>query len=279
MNVKKNGNEMDQMNLNPCAYHVIRYIPNLVRDEWVNIGVVVHEPGAGRFRVRLIEEESEFARLRRLHPSSDEALLRGVAPFLEDSLASHRGELAAWIAKLDQTLSNAVQFSPQKGLLAEDLDAELDRLYSSHVAPPRARAAAGEMAGSRSDIRARANQVFRTAGLWPKLTRSVHVDDFTFKGDPLRLDFGYRRNGTRGFIHSLALTRDPAQAKVLAYTADAMRARIEKTEFVAITEVEPRTEENDRHRFIAGLLKEKQIPLVPLSHLPVWAHQLRPLLQ
>jgi len=263
-------------NLNPCAYQVIRYIPNLIRDEWVNIGVVVHDPGAGRFRVRLIEEESEFARLRRLHPAADETLLRGVAPFLEDSLSSHRGDLAAWVARLDQNLSNAVQFSPQKGLLAADLDAELDRLYSSHVAPPRPRAATGETAGSRSDIRSRANQVFRTTGLWPKLARSVHVDDFTYKGDPLRLDYSYRRNGTRGFIHSLALTRDPAQAKVLAYTAGAIRAKIEKVEFVAITEIEPRPEENDRHRFIAGLFQEERIELVPLSRLPAWSHRIRP---
>lgn len=267
------------MNLNPYAYHVIRYIPNLIRDEWVNIGVVVHDPGAGRFRLRLIEEESEYARLRRLHPAADESLLRGVAPFLEDSLGSHRGELSAWVAKLDRTLSNAVQFSPQKGLLAEDLDAELDRLYSSHVATPRARATAGESVGSRSAIRAGANQVFRATGLWPKLMRSVRVDDYTFKGDPLRLDYSYRRNGTRGYIHSLALTRDPAQAKVLAYTADAIRARMEKTEFVAVTETEPRPESNDRHRFVKGLLDEKQIPLVPLSQLPAWAHRLRPLLQ
>jgi len=237
---------------------------------------VVHDPGAGRYRVRLIEEESEFARLRRLHPAADETLLRGVAPFLEDSLSSHRGDLAAWVAKLDQNLSNAVQFSPQKGLLAADLDAELDRLYSSHVAPPRPRAATGETAGSRSDIRSRANQVFRTTGLWPKLARSVHVDDFTYKGDPLRLDYSYRRNGTRGFIHSLALTRDPAQAKVLAYTADAIRSKIEKVEFVAITEIEPRPEENDRHRFIAGLFQEERIELVPLSRLPAWSHQIRP---
>jgi hypothetical protein len=271
---------MNETDLNPFAYHVIRYTPNLVRDEWVNIGVVLQEPGEGKFRLRLIEEESEFARLRRLHPTADEALLRGLPAFLENSLGEHRKELAAWVAKLDQTMSNAVQFSPQKGLLAADLDAELDRLYSDHVAPPRKRAATSETAGSRSDIRIRANQVFRTVGLWPKLNRGVRVDQYTSEGDPLRLDYSYRRNGTMGFIHSLALTRDPAQAKVLAYTADAIRATIElKTEFAAITEMEPRPEENDRHRFVAGLLTEKGIPLVPLSRLPAWAHQLRPLIQ
>ncbi len=217
---------MVEMNSNPFAYHIIRYTPNLIRDEWVNIGVVLHDPAAGKFRVRLIEEEAEYARVRRLHPAANESLLRGIAPMLEDTLTEHRGDLAEWIAKLDRTLSNAVQFSPQTGLLAEDLDAELDRLYANHVAPQRARAAASGVAETRSGIRSGANQVFRIAGLWPKLERSVRVDQFTYSGDPLRLDYSYRRNGTQGFIHSLALTRDPAQAKVLAYTADAIRGQV-----------------------------------------------------
>src|SRR5579864_3324671 len=141
---------MVEMNSNPFAYHVIRYTPNLIRDEWVNIGVVLHDPAEGKFRVRLIEEEAEYARVRRLHPAANESLLRGVGPMLEDSLREHSGELDAWIAKLDRTLSNALQFSPQKGLLADDLDAELDRLYASHVAPPQTRTATTGVAETRS---------------------------------------------------------------------------------------------------------------------------------
>jgi len=267
---------MPELELNASAYHIVRYAPNLIRDEWVNIGVILHDPAEGRFRVRFIEEEAEFARLRRLHPSADEAALRGLSSFFEDSLASRRGDLATWIAKLGDTLSNTIQFSPQKGLLSDDWGAELDRLYHDQVAPVRARAA---VAGSRSAIRSQARQVFRAAGLLPKLQQGVGVEDFTSPGDPLHLDYAYRRNGTRGFIQSLALAREPAQAKVLAYTADAIRAKIEKSEFVAITEMDLRPEENKRHQFISGLFKEKDISLVPLSRLPVWAHQLRPLLQ
>jgi len=267
---------MVELNSNAFAYHVIRYTPNLIRDEWVNIGVVIHDPAAGKFRVRLIEEEAEYARVRRLHPAANETLLRGVGPMLEDSLREHGGNLAAWIAKLDRTLSNAVQFSPQTGLLADDLDAEIDRLYSSHVAALRPRAAVAGAAESRSGIRAGANQVFRIAGLWPKLERSVRVGKYTYSGDPLRLDYSYRRNGTQGFIHSLALTRDPAQAKVLAYTADAIRSKFEKTEFIAITEIEPHPEGNDRHKFVTGLFEKEKIQIVPLSRLSTCAHQMRP---
>lgn len=270
---------MPETDLRPCAYHLIRYTPNLIRDEWLNVGVLIHDPAERRYRVRIIEEESEFARLRRLHSAADEGLLRNLASFLDSTLAEHRDSLPAWVAKLDQTLSNAVQFSPQKGVLAADIDTELERLYRDHVEPPRARAAASESATSRSTIRSQANQVFHSTGLWPKLARSVRVDDYTFTGDPFRLDYSYRRNGTRGFIQSLALARDPSAAKVLAYTADAIREKIASTEFLAITEVEPHMQDNERHRFVAGLLAEKNIPLVPLSKLPAWAHQMRPMIQ
>lgn len=270
---------MPETETHPLAYHVIRYIPNLIRDEWVNVGVVVYDPAEHRYRVRVIEEESEFARLRRLHPGADEGVVRGLNALFDSSLAEHREGLAEWVAKLDSVLSNAVQFSRQTGLLAADLDAELERLYHNHVEPPRARHAAGELANTRSTIRAQANQVFRTVGLWGKLNRSVRVDEYTYPGDPLRLDYSYRRNGTRGFAQSLALSRDPSQAKVLAYTADSIREKIEHTEFIAITEMEPHVQDNDRHKFIAGLLAEKEIPLVPLSQLPVWAHKMKAVIQ
>ena len=84
------------------------------------------------------------------------------------------------------------------------------------------------------------NQVFRGTGIWPRLERRLRVDEFTYAGDPLRLDYGYRRNGTRGFVQALSLSRDPGQAKVLAFTADAIRQKLDHSEFVAVTETEPR---------------------------------------
>jgi hypothetical protein len=71
------------------------------------------------------------------------------------------------------------------------------------------------------------------------MERAVRVQEFTQPGDPLRLDYAYRANGTRGYLHAVALARDPAQAKVLAYTAECIRARQPNSEFVAITEVAP----------------------------------------
>ena len=128
---------------------------------------------------------------------------------------------------------------PRKGLLSRDPDAELDRLFREQVEPLReARRGVAEIR-TRSDVRARAADYFRTEKILRLMQRGVRVEEFTAPGDPMRIDFSYRRNGTRGFVHSVALGRDPGQAKLLAYTAGAIRERVKHSEFLAVTEREP----------------------------------------
>lgn len=69
------------------AYRVLRYTPNLVRDEWVNIGVLVFDEKSSERRLRMIEEPEEYARVRRLHPQADEELLRRLQDDLENRFA------------------------------------------------------------------------------------------------------------------------------------------------------------------------------------------------
>jgi len=266
---------MPDQALHACAYRVVRYTPNLVRDEWVNIGVLIHDPTAKRTQVRLIEELGEFARIRRLHPNADERFLRALQADFEAQLDARQQNWDAYIAELDRTLSNLVQLSPQTGVLTDDMDAELDRIYHERVAPQRYRGVAAETANTRAGIRARASQTFRRAGILPRMQRSVRVEEFTYPGDPLRLDYSYRRNGTRGFVHAVALSRDPAQAKVLAFTAESIRAKLTNAEFAAVTETAPQPG-NTIHQFVARLLEGQGIELVPQTGLEGFANRLRP---
>src|SRR6266849_4308531 len=73
------------------AYRILRYTPNLVRDEWVNIGVLLFAPETGERRLRLIEDQEEFNRVRRLHTQVDEGLLRRLRDDLEDRFQSANG--------------------------------------------------------------------------------------------------------------------------------------------------------------------------------------------
>jgi len=269
-----------------CAYRVLRYSPNLVRDEWVNIGVLLFDPSTGERRLRLIEEQDEYNRVRRLHPHADEALLRALRDDLEDrfqsaSARSSNGGNASWLqllGKWDETLSNALQLAPQKGVHATDLDAEMERLYADHVATQRAPSRVGAP-GSRAQMRSYCSQVFRQARLWDRIEKSVRVSEFTFPGDPMRLDYSYRRNGTRGFVHCLSVTRAPTDAKTLAYNAERITAKATlKTEFAAVTDVLLNAG-NDRHCFVRDTLRDAGIEPVPMEGFAVWVAKLKPLLQ
>ena len=273
-----------------CGYRILRYTPNLVRDEWINIGVLVFDPKSGERRLRLIEEQEEYARVRRLHPEADERLLRALRDDLEDRFESasntqgpasnggRSGSLQELLRKWDDTLSNALQLAPQKGVIASDLDAELERLYGDHVSPPRIPSRVGAP-GSRAQMRSYCSQVFRQAHLWDKIQKSVRAAEFTFPGDPMRIDYSYRRNGTRGFLQTLSVSRAPGDVKGLAYTVERIAARASlKTEFVAITDIEL-TERNDRDCFVDRTLREAGIEPVALSHFAVWVAKLKPMVQ
>src|SRR5882724_8714686 len=275
------------------AYRVLRYTPNLVRDEWVNIGVLVFDPQSGERRMRLIEEPEEYARVRRLHPRADEELLRALRDDLENRFVtaaqlfngnaaerSGSGQATAdWmklLGKWDETLSNALQLAPQKGVHADDLDAETERLYADHVALQRGAGRVGAP-GSRGAIRSYCAQVFKQARLWERLQKSLPAAEFTFSGDPMRIDYGYRRNGTRGFVQTLSVSRSPGDAKLLAYTAKRIHEQGRfASEFTAVTDV-ALSSETDRHRFVLRTLQDANIVPVPRDGFAVWVAKLRPM--
>jgi hypothetical protein len=161
------------------VHRIVRYAPSPLRDEWINIGIVLFDPKTGDGRLRLIEEEQEYNRVRRLHPLADESLLRALRDDLEsrfeiavrtgegsgtnaDGGSPHGGYLAecadqpgagGWLRvleKWDQTLSSALRLADPKATRADDLDSELARLYGDRVAVPRRSARAGLLA---SDLR------------------------------------------------------------------------------------------------------------------------------
>ena len=266
---------MSAETLETCIYRVLRYTPNLVRDEWVNIGVLLYHPASGQLHVRLLEDEAQRVRIRRLHPLADIGLLRALQSDIEAQAAAAEGGAGAFLGKLEDTLSNVLQLSPQKAVLTREVDLEIDRLYSAHVEAPRyPLPGSADREYSRGTIRMRAADVFRRTGIWGQLERGVRVDQFTTPGDPFRLDYAYRKNGTLGYLHALALGRDTSQAKVLAYTAEQIRAKNSRAEFAAITEVPPQPA-NQRHAFVAALLESQSIKLVPISGLDKYARELR----
>jgi hypothetical protein len=275
------------------AFHVLRYTPSLIRDEWINIGVLLFDPLTGELRLRLVEGEDEFSRIRRLQPRADEDAIRSLRDHLEDRFSTflqnermersqppHPGAaLQEIIVKWNASLSNGIQLAEQKGVYADDLDVEVERLYREHVAPPRKETRVGAP-GSRAMVRNYCSQVWRQAQLWNRIERAVRVSEFTFPGDPMRLDYGYRKSGTRGFVHTLSVSRAPADCKLLAYTAERIAKRAAfASEFTAVTDIALQPEDNERHRFVRDTLRDAGIESLDLSSFAAWVPKLKAQMQ
>jgi len=280
---------MPEENYKTFVAHILRYTSDLVRDEWLNIGILLFDPETGERSIRLIEEEREFARLRRMQPSADEDLIRRMRDHLEDHFETllqqfREGSSTApqdfrkLIEKWDGTLSTGLQLSPQKGVHAVDLEQEASRLYSEHVELERGGSRVGAP-GSRATMRSYCSQVWHQARLWERIEKSTRVAEFTFPGDPMRIDYCYRRNGTRGFVQTLSVSRSPMACKEYAYTAQYIAPRAAfKSEFAAITDV-PLDNDNLRHRFVRDTLRDAGIEPIPMEGFAVWVAKLKPMLQ
>jgi len=254
-------------NLSVCEFSILRYVPDIVRGEFLNIGVFLYASATGRLEARFLDN---FRRVKRLHPWADIGLLASLEDQFDRDRVENAQELKLYLELL-QSMSNTLQLSEMKGVLTADFDAELDRLYETYVREPRyPTRLAATVENTRAWVRSKLTAALRSAGLLPRLGRRVSVAAFTQPGDPFAFDFGYRTDSRRGFIHALALARELDRAKVVAYTAERVRTRLEAeqfgAEFTAVVEAVP-TLENAAAQLSARILREQEIALVPVAEL------------
>ncbi len=219
-----------------CEFQLLRYVPDAVRNEYVHIGVILREQG-GREPAQ-VRFTRDWRRVRCLDPHADTALLEGM-----------ESELRRWFQEepegrlmrlLDESLSLSVQMTEPKAYLAESLPAGVEELMKLYVDPP-PREREQRLSG-RAAIQARMRSEFEHAGVWDLLRKRIAAAEYTRRGDPLRIDLGYRPNGVIRMFHAVSLEPGVEMAKVLAFSAPGLRAgveRVEKAELELTAVVEP----------------------------------------
>ena len=261
-----------------CRFYLLRYTPNIVRGEFINIGVLLYDPAEQKlYAPRLLED---FRRVRRMHPWVDLDVLASLENQIETEATE--GDTEKFLKRVTQ-YSNQLELAEPTAVLTTDPEAELDRLFDTYVREPRypTRLSAA-VERSRAWIRSQLNTAFRQAGLWQRLDKRVPVAEFTHPGDRFRFDFAYRRNGERGFLQALTLERDVDRAKVLAYTMERVATRLKAenatascTAIVEALPTEGPVEVNDTAQLSARILAEQEIALVPVSGLAAFTAELR----
>jgi hypothetical protein len=228
-----------------CEFQLLRYVPDAVRNEYVHIGVILREQGSPEAKVAFTRD---WRRVRCLDPDADTALLEGMESELsrllqggpngtESAGSTMRPDL---MRLLTESLSLSVQMTEPKAYLAESLPAGVEELMKLYVDPP-PRERVPRLSG-RAAIQARMRSEFERAGVWDLLRKRIAAAEYTRPGDPLKIDVGYRPNGTIRMFHAVSLEPGVEMAKVLAFSAAGLRAgvqRVEKAQLELTAVIEP----------------------------------------
>ncbi len=254
-----------------CEFQLLRYVPDVVRNEYVHIGVILREQGSDKpAEVRFTRD---WRRLRCLDPEADTALLESMESELRRRFREEpQGRLMRF---LEESLSLNVQLTEPKAYLAESLPAGMEELMRLYLEPLR-REKIPRLRG-RAAIQATMRGEFERAGVWDLLRKQIAARDYTRAGDPLRIDLGYRPNGLIRMFHAVSLEPGVEMAKVLAFSAGSLRTGVERVEKAALeltAVIEPAakigaTDEDperlEMYRFGVETMEEHQIRVLTTS--------------
>jgi hypothetical protein len=275
----------------PCEFFLIRYVPDAVKGEFTNIGVLLREavqPGAAPQPAR-IRFTRDWTRVRCLDADADIGLLEALEGEIDARLRSefdsaNAKPVIATVGMIEDSFSNSIQMSEARACLAENPAAELDLLMSLYVEPLRVKQERKRT--GRAAIAGAMRTHFERAGVWALMRKRIAVSMYTQPGDPMKIDCGYRPNGVVKMFHAVSLEADVEAAKVLAYSAPRLRdgvVRLEGATLELTAVVEPlravsgddldlgmdsdEDEDVQRYRFGVEAMESQQIRVLTINDL------------
>lgn len=262
-----------------CEFFLLRYVPDAVKGEFVNLGVVLLEEGDDGFTdVRFLRD---WRRVRGLDPDADVELLESYEAELRRLLQSrgheainYRGPMSRreWLlAQMQQSFSGALEITPMTAVLTESPQAEIGKLAQAYLEP--AGRGHREQTGRRAIYNAM-RAAFEHAGVWQEraMRKDIAVALYTRKGDPLKIDCGYETNGVIRLFHALSLATDVNSAKVLAFSYTEMREGLQRAEH-AMSDLTAITEDaldlsDEAVAFALATLQDSNIAIARVGDMP-----------
>jgi Protein of unknown function (DUF3037) len=250
-------------------YSVVRYMPNVVRDEAVNVGVLIWSVEGHLFRSKFLRRSSA---VRKLWPGADQDL---VANFQRQiSLASSTQQVAfdgmnhplverfgnpadsAFLARARREFTGNLQLTEPRGYQASTIEEALEWAYSIYVEEPRSGPRPiNAQAIAPFRLRTRLWAAFEQRNLFsPDRVRRQYV--VNGRHAPWTFDVAYR-NWTLNVVNSLGL--DAPTAETNLWRALVFKGMVEdvsnshKAHGIAVVQLPA------RHRASAGAQEAKRI--------------------
>jgi hypothetical protein len=254
--------------LRNLEFFLLRYAPDAVKEEFVNVGVVLLEQN-GFADVRFTHD---FRRVKCLDADADIEVLQELEKEIRTRIKDAGPDREKIIKKLQDSFSSTLQISATKAVLAESPQKEIELLAKMYLESPAREREAREARG-RQAILQRMQSAFEAEGVWndSRFFRNRAVEQYTRAGDPLKIDCGYVPNGIVKLCHAVSLANDPDSAKVLAFTYPQLAEGIartdkKKTELTAVTE-DALDQQDESTAFALETLTKSKIKIIAVTEM------------
>jgi hypothetical protein len=192
---------------------LLRYVPDAVKGEFVNFGLVTIENREGGAELIDVRFTKDRGRILCLDPQADLDVLTKMQEEIQQEVGRTRNR-AVLLRRMEDSFSSVIQVSEVMPALTERIALveveDVARMFLETAKLRRLR----EPAGRRKILDAMQDE-FEKAGVM-SLLNAVPVAPYTKPGDPLEFDFGYRIEGKLKLFHAVSLKASVDSAVMLA---------------------------------------------------------------
>ena len=194
-------------------FFLLRYVPDAVKGEFVNFGLIAIENRPGRSALVDVRFTKDRSRLLCLDPQADLEVLTKLQEEIQREIGQTR-DGAALFRRMEDSFSGVVHISSVMPALTEkatvvEID-EVARIFLESAKVRRVREPAG-----RQKILGTMQDEFEKAGVL-RLLNAVPAEPYTKTGDPFEFDFGYRYGKQIKLFHAVSMRASVDAAVMLA---------------------------------------------------------------
>lgn len=222
-----------------CYYSVVKYVPDVIRDEGVNIGVALETGENGHRAIKLLFTEN-YHRAARLDPHFTARTLEKILSSSAQQITQRASGEEVGLGELIANYSGGrIQFTEPRITIVDDPATEIEELYSRFVYEQKVEKEHGK---GDSILRKEVREVFTEHGIdHTYLKYGTYKEPLLLQGQRAKHEFDLKLevNGTLDLFRCISFDVDEYQAKVsaakvLAYDSRDIREASPQAEVISI---------------------------------------------
>jgi hypothetical protein len=256
-------------------FFLLRYVPHAVRQEFVNIGVLMVEGGENGGVFADVRFAKDWRRVRCLDPQVDVEVIEAMLKEIRAEVGEIR-DRAMLLKRMEDSFSNLIQLSGPMQVVTASPAEEIETMAAMFV--NEARSGGARVLTGRGLILSAMRDAFEQAGVGD-LLHPVPAEPYTKAGDPFKFDFGYNTGSEMRLFHAVSLKAGVETAVTLAARFPKILPVMEKVTGVTagLTAVidDDLDRSQDAVQFALSMMEEERIRIAVAAEMPILAEVAR----